>query len=220
MASCPMKRGLLITFDGPEGCGKTTQAKMLAQVLKKKGCPVVLTRDPGGAPIAEEIRGLLLNHDYPNLGPLSEMLLYETCRASLVEEVILPALRKGKIVISDRFSDATLVYQGMAGGIPESLIREIDRRVCRGLVPDITFILDVAPRVGLKRLSRQRSFDRMEGKPLRFHNAVRRGYRRLAKRNPKRIRWIPAGSAAKVREKISEEMTRVFQRHFGAACCR
>lgn len=212
-----MKRGLFITFDGPEGCGKTTQARALTRFLGGRGFSVILTRDPGGSPVAEEIRSLLLNHAYKNLSPFSEMLLYETCRASLVEEVILPALQKGKIVVSDRFSDATRVYQGIAGSVPDSLIRKIDAEVCRGVRPDLTFLLDVESREGLRRLKRHRSFDRMEGKPLRFHETVRRGYRRIAKEDPGRIRWIPSLPLERVRGWVIRETERVLQKHFGAA---
>ena len=216
-----MKRGLFITLDGPEGSGKTTQAKALAVLLRKKGLPVVLTRDPGGSPIAEEIRGLLLDRRYKGLRPFAEMLLYETCRASLVAEIILPALQKGKMVICDRFSDATRVYQGMGGDVPDALIRQIDEIVCSDLKPDVTFILDVESREGLRRrLTQHRLLDRMEGKPLRFHEAVRRGYRGVVRQDPKRVRFIPALPMEKVKKKISEEMERVLQRHFGTTVRR
>ena len=211
-----MKRGLFITFDGPEGCGKTTQSRALALWLRRRGFSVVLTRDPGGSPIAEEIRGLLLDHRYKGLDPLSEMLLYETCRASLVRDIILPALRQGKIVVCDRFSDATHVYQGIAGGVPDRLIQQADKAVCRGVKPVLTFILDVESRKGLKRLRKHRRLDRMEDKPLRFHEAVRRGYVRIAKKNPARVRLIPSLPLEKVRERVMTEVTRVLQRYFGS----
>ncbi|MBI4437105.1 MAG: dTMP kinase [Candidatus Omnitrophica bacterium] len=216
MASRKMKRGLFITFDGPEGCGKSTQAKALARWLRTRGFSVVLTRDPGGSPIAEEIRGLLLDPRHKELSPLAEMLLYETSRASLVKKVILPALRKGELVVCDRFSDATRVYQGIAGGVCECLIAEIDEEVCEGLKPDITFFLDVSSRRGALRLRRRGRLDRMEGKPLRFHEGVRRGYRKIAKEFPKRIRFISDAPLEKVKQKIVEEMTGVLRRHFGS----
>ncbi len=215
MATRKIKKGLFITLDGPEGCGKSTQAKALAAYLKQRGFSVILTRDPGGSPIAEEIRGLLLDRRYRGLSSFSEMLLYETSRASLVKEVILPALKKRKIVICDRFSDATRVYQGIAGGVPDRLIREVDGIICQGTQPDLTFILDVESRVGLRRLNRHRSFDRMESKPLRFHLAVRRGYRKIARREKGRVRWIPSMTLDKVRNKIIQEVEHVLQRHFG-----
>lgn len=221
MAPRKVRRGLFITLDGPEGSGKTTQAKALGVFLRKRGFPVVLTRDPGGSPIAEEIRGLLLDRRYKELSSFAEMLLYETCRASLVAEIILPALQKGKIVICDRFSDATRVYQGMGGDVPDALIRQIDKIVCSGLKPDVTFVLDVESREGLRRrLRQQHILDRMEGKPLRFHEAVRRGYRRLMRQEPKRVRFIPALPMEKVKKRISEEMERVLQRHFGTTARR
>ena len=218
MAARKVRSGLFITFDGPEGCGKSTQAKALTAFLRRKGFAVVLTRDPGGSPIAEEIRGLLLDPRYKGLSPFAEMLLYETCRASLVEEIILPALRRGKHVICDRFSDATRVYQGIAGGVPEELIRKIDRSVCQGLKPDVTFILDVESREGLaRRFRKHKVLDRMEGKPLAFHEGVRRGYRKIAKEEPRRIRWVPSMSLERVRHSICEEMEHVLQRHLGTA---
>lgn len=215
MAARKMKRGLLITFDGPEGCGKTTQAKALAVFLKRRGFPVVLTRDPGGSPIAEAIRGLLLDRRNKGLSPFSEMLLYETCRGSLVDDIILPALKKGKNVICDRFSDATRAYQGAAGGVPDALIRKIDAVARRGVSPDVTFLLDVESREGLRRLKRRRTFDRMENKPLRFHEAVRRGYRKLAREDSRRIRFIPTLPLKEVAKRVSKEMERVLQTYFG-----
>jgi len=214
MAPRAVKRGFFITLDGPEGSGKSTQAKALSRFLQKKGYDVVTTRDPGGSPIAEEIRGLLLDLRHRRLNVFSEMLLYETCRTSLVQEVIFPALDKGKIVLCDRFSDATRVYQGMAGGISGSLIRQIDVMACQGLKPDLTFILDVKSKDGLNRLKKKRSFDRMERKPLSFHEAVRQGYRDLARKEPKRIRWIPALSIQEVHTLITRETEVVLQRHF------
>ena len=209
-------KGLFITLDGPEGSGKSTQAKALAQFLRKKGFSVVLTRDPGGSPIAEEIRGLLLDPRYRGLSSFAEMLLYETCRASLVKDIILPALQKGKVVICDRFSDATRVYQGIAGGVPDAVIRKIDQTVCRGLRPDVTFILDVESREGLRRrFKHHKALDRMEGKPLAFHEAVRRGYRKIAKKDPRRIRFIPSFPVDVVKCLISEKIEDVLQRHSG-----
>ena len=216
MAARKVRGGLFITFDGPEGSGKSTQAKALAQFLRKKGFSVVLTRDPGGSPIAEEIRGLLLDPRYRGLSSFTEMLLYETCRASLVKDIILPALQKGKVVICDRFSDATRVYQGIAGGVQDALIRKIDETVRQGLKPDVTFILDVESREGLRRrFKRHKVLDRMEGKPLAFHETVRRGYRKIAKRDPRRVRFIPSFSVGVVKRLISEKIEDVLQRHSG-----
>ena len=217
MAARQMKRGLFITLDGPEGSGKSTQAKFLSHFLRKKGFSVVLTRDPGGSPIAEEIRGLLLDPRYKGLSPFAEMLLYETCRASLVREIILPALQKGKIVLCDRFSDATRVYQGVAGGVPDALIRRIDQTVCQGLKPDVTFLLDVDSREGLRRrFKKHQLLDRMEGKPLAFHEAVRGGYKKIAKRESRRVYFISSSPLEKVKQVISEKIENVLQRRFGS----
>ena len=170
MAPRKMKRGFFITFEGPEGCGKSTQSQRLGRFLKKQGFAVVVTRDPGGTRLGEAIRKQLLsarNH----FSPLTEMFLYELSRADLVRRVIHPAFKRKAIVISDRFSDSTVVYQGRAGGVPVDIIRRIDRKACRGIQPDLTFVLDVPIKTGLGRSLRKKKFlDRMERKSLTSTN--------------------------------------------------
>jgi len=178
-----MKKGLFIVFEGPEGCGKTTHAKLVYKYLVKKGYDVVLTREPGGTKVAELIRKILLHKDV-RITPLAELLLYEASRAQHIEEVIKPNLLKGKIVISDRFADASLVYQGFARGLTMEFVKKINHIVVDGFYPDITFILDVDAEEGLKRVFlRAKKFDRLEKENLKFHKKIRQGYLQLAKKN-------------------------------------
>ena len=211
-----MKRGFLITFEGPEGCGKSTQSQRLGDFLKRRGFPVVVTRDPGGTRLGEAIRRRLLsarNH----FSPLTEVFLYELSRADLVRRVIRPALKRKAIIVSDRFSDSTVVYQGMAGGVPLSFIRRIDRKACRGMRPDLTLLLDVPVQKGLSRSLKKKKFlDRMEQKSLAFHQKVRRGYLTLCRKNPRRIRLIRSAGKEMIQKQIQEEVTRVLRRHFGS----
>ena len=211
MAPRKVKRRFFITFEGPEGCGKSTQSKRLGQFLKSKGFPVVVTREPGGTPIGETARRVLLSARN-RLSPLSELFLYELSRYELVKQVIQPALRLGKVVISDRFSDSTIVYQGIAGGVSVGFIRRLDRMVCQGLKPDLTFLLDVPVHQGLRRSRRKKGrLDRMEQKSLAFHRRVRKGYLALSKRNPNRFRLIRNGSKQEIQEQIRKDVMRALR---------
>lgn len=191
------RKGMFITFEGPEGCGKTTQASLLYTYLTSEGYKCVLTREPGGIPLSEKIREILLNPKHAGINAVCETLLFEASRAALVEKVIRPSLSKGLIVISDRFGDATLAYQGFAGGQDINIIKIIDRYAAQGIRPDITILLDIDVREGLKRARGKRKYngDRMERKPLSYHKAVRRGYLTLAKEYPERIKVIKTRSA-------------------------
>lgn len=187
------KRGVFITFEGPEGSGKTTQAALLYAYLVNKGCKCVLTREPGGIPLSEKIREILLNPKNKGINVVCETLLFEASRAALVEKVIKPSLSKGLIVISDRFSDATLAYQGFAGRQNIDTIKIIDGYAVQGVRPDITVLLDIDIREGLIRAGGKRKYkgrDRMEQKSPAYHKAVRRGYLALAKAEPQRIKVI------------------------------
>lgn len=183
------KRGFFITLEGPEGSGKTTQARLLAGALKRRGTPVILTREPGGSRVSEAIRRLLL-HTAKRLHPLTELLLYQAARAQHVRERILPALRKGYVVICDRFSDATLAYQGYGRGLDRPLIQALNKIASQGRGPDLTFLLDLPAREGLRRARRKGKPDRLEGAGLRFHKKVRWGYLAIARRERVRIRVI------------------------------
>ena len=189
------KRGKFITLEGPEGCGKSTHARLLYNYLRKKGYRCILTREPGGSAIGEKIRKILLDPANKGMGPVCETLLFEASRSLLVEKVIIPALSKGMIIISDRFSDATYVYQGLAGKQNLKKLKTIDEYATYGIKPDLTIVLDIDAKKGLertKRNERKKSFkwDRMERKPLSYHKAVRDGYMKLAANNRKRIKVI------------------------------
>lgn len=197
-----MKRGLFITVEGTEGSGKSTQTRRLYELLQRR-CPgrVVFTREPGGTSIAEKVRHVLLNPS-SRIAPMTELLLYEAARAQHIAEIIRPALRRGDIVLCERFTDATEAYQGWGRGLPLAGIRELNRAATGGLTPDLTLLLDAPVDLGVqraralkKRLSaaggRARGGDRLERESLAFHRRVRDGYRALARREPGRIRVIP-----------------------------
>ena len=189
MAKKSLKKGIFITFEGPEGSGKSTHSRLAVEFLRKEGFDVVYTRDPGGTAAGNKIRRALLHFKNLALSPVSEMLLFEASRAELVRQVIKPALRRKKIVISDRFTDATWVYQGMAGSVPLKDIKKVESVSLGGVKPDRTIILDIKAEEGLKKIKHWVR-DRMESKELSFHKRVRRGYLVLARREKKRIRVI------------------------------
>lgn len=185
------KRGLFITFDGVEGSGKTTQARMLYEHFREKGLNAVLTRDPGGTGISEKIREIILDVDNAEMHPVTEALLYASARAQLVSQVILPAVSASSIVICDRFVDSSAAYQSYARGLELADILGINAFAARGLSPDITFLLDIAPEAGFSRKSAQTP-DRLEAEVITFHAAVRRGYLLIAEGAPERVKIINA----------------------------
>jgi dTMP kinase len=211
--------GLFITFEGIEGSGKTTQIRRLKRYLTERGIPCVVTREPGGSPIGEKIRNILLNPDHGQIAPLTELLLYEAARSQHVEEVIKPLLKKGTVILCDRFSDASLAYQGYGRGIELELIKKLNRLATDRIQPDVTFLLDCPPRVGLRRAidRNQRGEtakeDRFERESLSFHRRVRKGYLALAKPHPKRVKLIDAGQGeGKVFETIRQIVDELIHR--------
>ena len=180
-------KGVFITFDGIEGCGKSTQAKLLYEYLKSTRRKCVYTHEPGGTSIGEDIRNILLNPKNKDIAKTAELLLFEASRAQLIAEVIAPALRKGVIVICDRFNDSTYAYQAYAGGVNKNIIRAIEDVSIGRLKPDLTILLDTDTKSGLTRTIKA---DRIQGKSFSFHNKVRRGYLDLANRHPGRIKVI------------------------------
>ena len=189
--------GLFITFEGGEGSGKTTQLKALLTHLRSTGRDAVETRDPGGTPIGKQIRGLLLDRENTRMGPATELLLYEASRAQLVHEVIRPALAAGRIVLCDRFTDSTVAYQGYGRGLDLELIARLNALATEGLRPDLTFLLDLDPGVGLARATRrvterQERHDRIEAEVLAFHQRVRAGYRAIAAADSERVILLDA----------------------------
>jgi len=177
-----------VTFEGIEGSGKTTQIRRLSAYLDRKRIPHLVTREPGGTPLADEIRALLLSPRPEPVFPETELLLYEAARTQHVREVILPARASGTAVLCDRFCDATVAYQGFSRGIDEARIEELNRFASGGLAPDLTFLFDISPEEGILRIEgRGGRKDRIESESLEFHRAVREGYLRLAERFPSRI---------------------------------
>ncbi|MFA5096485.1 MAG: dTMP kinase [Candidatus Omnitrophota bacterium] len=196
-------RGKFITFEGSEGCGKSTQSRLLYDFLKSKGKRVIYLREPGATRISEKIRGILLDAKNQAIVPEAEMLLYMAARAQIVAEIIKPALHRGVLVICDRFLDSTLAYQGYGLGMDLGLIRSIGRFATGGITPDLTFFLDLAVKRGLKH--RQASLDRIEMRSVNYHLRVRRGYLKLAGQEPARIKVVRVekdkfATQAKIRE--------------------
>ena len=186
-------KSLFITFEGPDGSGKSTQARLLAQRLAGEGCGVLLTREPGGTPLSENVRSILLGKEYPLANP-TEALLYAAARAQHVEEKIKPALRRGEFVICDRFVDSSLAYQGYGLGLPMAALEAVNEFATGGLRPDLTILLDIDPKEGLARARSGRGqMDRIEERAAAFHNKVRAGFLALSRREPGRFAVIETG---------------------------
>ncbi len=182
------KRGLIISFEGIDGCGKTTQAKLFFKHLISKGANAILLNEPGGTYTGDKIRSILLDRNSA-ICPFSELLLYLASRAQLIEEVIKPALKEGTTVILDRYVDSTAAYQGGGRDIPGELIRYLHRSLVGALMPDLTFLID-APAEELLEVLDAKDRDRMETESIEFQKRVRRGYRDIAKRDPARVKVI------------------------------
>ncbi|MEO2083851.1 MAG: dTMP kinase [Desulfurobacteriaceae bacterium] len=177
---------MFITFEGIEGSGKSTQAKLLYEWFLDRGRRVVLTREPGGTEAAERIRDLILREWEESFPPFSELCLYLAARGFHVKNLIKPSLSEGAVVICDRFSDSTLAYQGYGRGLDLELIKEMNREATEGIKPDLTFLIDVPVEVGLERIGKRRR-DRIEGESLEFHRRVRRGFLDIAGKEPERV---------------------------------
>ena len=196
-----MTRGRFITFEGGEGCGKSTQVKRLKEALEKDGVEVVLTREPGGTWLSEEIRRLIKDQATDAPCDRSELLLFLAARAQLVRNVIRPALEEGTWVVSDRFSDSTMAYQGYGRGLPLGLLREMNAFACEDLKPDLTLFLDVTPETSAARRAQREAAthteaDRIERAGDGFHARLRTGFAELAKAEPDRIVTIDANGPA------------------------
>ena len=188
-------KGLFISFEGIEGTGKTIQSKLLCEYLTKKGFKVLLTEEPGGTRIGRTIRDILLSVDNIEMTPLTELFLYNASRIQHIKEVILPAIKKGMVVITDRFSDSTIAYQGYGRGIELNLINAIERIVTEGLKPDRTILLDLDVATGLQRNKGINKEDRIELENVTFHERVRNGYHALAAKEPERIHVMDASKS-------------------------
>lgn len=191
---------LFITFEGGEGSGKSTQAKLLYQRLTDSAVPVLLTREPGGTPFADRLGHWLKKGQDTEIWPLTELMLFNACRAQLVAEVIKPNLERDRVVISDRYADSTTVYQGYGRGLDLAMVKSTNKAATQGLKPSLTILLDIAVEEGLtRRLSRKQ--DRFEQESSAFHQKVREGYLQLASEEPRR--WLVI-DASQPRQKIAD----------------
>ena len=196
-----MPSGRFIAFEGGEGAGKSTQAAALAAHLREQGREVVVTREPGGAPAAEAIREILLDHRFAGLSARAEALLFAAARAEHVERTIRPGLERGAVVITDRYLDSSIAYQGISRALGIDVVEEISLWATESLLPDLTIVLDVAPSVGLGRAGKP---DRMEAEPLEFHLRVRQGFLDLAARHPERYLILSAdGERAEIARDVA-----------------
>lgn len=186
---------MFITLEGPEGSGKTSQLAQFADFLREQGYQVVTTREPGGTAIGDQIRQVLVSMDNKNLHPRTEILLFLSARAQLVEELIKPSLEDGKIVVCDRYGDSTLAYQGYGHGLPLETLREMLRFATDGLVPDLTLYLDIEVEKGLLRKKKGQEWNRLDAYEVEFHRRVRNGYLALAEAEPERWRVIDASQS-------------------------
>jgi dTMP kinase len=207
-----MSGGQFITFEGIDGCGKTTQIRILAEWFRQQGIDPVETVEPGGTAIGQQVRRILLDPASAGIQPRTELLLYFASRAQNVDEVIRPALEAGRIVLCDRFTDSTLVYQGCGRGLDTSVVIELDRIACQGLKPDLTLLIDIDLETSMARARRRNertgsSESRIDEESAAFHERVRQGYLALAKSEPERFividgRATVADVALRIREAL------------------
>lgn len=203
-----MMQGLFITFEGPDGCGKTTQMKLLAEYFEKKGKEVVLTREPGGKGLGEKVREILLNYD-GEVSDRCESFLFLADRAQNIDIIVNPAVKEGKIVLCDRHIDSTVAYQGYGRGLNIDRINILNNLATNGKKPDLTLVFDVDVETSMKRVGKEK--DRMESAGIDFHNRVRKGYLELAKQEPKRIKVL---DATKSIEEIHKDVINILAEVF------
>lgn len=206
---------MFISICGVEGSGKTTQLKFIARFLESVGKKFVITREPGGTPVGMQIRRILLDPENRDLTAKAELFLYAADRIQHIEQLILPALHEGKIVITDRFADSTTVYQGYARGIDLELVEKINDLVLDGLKPDLTILLDIAPVIGLSRVQNQLKFgqrseseSRFEHEKLEFHEKIRQGFLMLARKEPNRFRIV---DAEQQQDKVTQNILQILK---------
>ena len=201
-----MTQGLFITFEGPDGCGKTTQMNLLANYLEQKGKTVVLTREPGGKGLGEKVREILLNYN-GEVSDRCESFLFLADRAQNIDIIVNPAVKEGKIVLCDRHIDSTVAYQGYGRGLDIDRINMLNNLATNGKKPDLTFVFDVDVETSMKRVGKEK--DRMESAGIEFHNRVRNGYLELATQEPDRIKVL---YATKTIEEIQEKVIEIIEK--------
>lgn len=203
--------GKFITFEGVEGVGKTTNLNFVAEKLKAKGYSVLVTREPGGTQMGEEIRDILLAHRHEEVSPVAELLLMFAARAQHIERIIRPALQEGKMVLCDRFTDASYAYQGGGRNVDKEKIQSLEQLVQGTLRPDYTFLLDAPPEIGLKRAKNRSHADRFEKEEVQFFERVRASYLERAKQYPERYAIVDASrTIQEVQKVLEEELTRLL----------
>jgi len=211
------KHGYFITFEGAEGSGKTTQVELLVKYLNTRNIPVITSREPGGTAIGEQIRAILLKPENSEMCYLTELFLYSASRAQHVHQKIIPAIDDGKVFISDRFSFASLVYQGYGRFIDLKIIKELTRIATQGIEPDIIFLLDIDPAIGVEKakiksnaMFNTNNGDRLENEDIEFHKRVRQGYLELAKQS-ENVRLIEYDTIENVHNQIIEIFEKELQ---------
>lgn len=202
-----VEKALFITFEGIDGSGKSTQVKLLRDFLENKGLKSYITREPGGTPLAEGIRNILLANETGDLSPFSELFLYLACRREHLDRIIMPKLLAGQIVISDRFVDSSVAYQGSGRGIDLAIVDKLNRLATDNNYPDITFLMDICPKKSFERVSakREKPLDRLENEGVEFLEKIRKGYLWIAEQYPERVKVIDAELPIEVIFKKIEE---------------
>ena len=205
-------KGLFIVMEGPDGSGKTTQINLLEQYLKEAGYECLISREPGGTVIGEEVRELILNPEYKEMSPVTEMLLYAASRAQLVHEVIGPALEAGRIVISDRFVDSSIVYQGIARNLGISTVAAVNAPGIGIYRPDGIFFIDLSEEEGIRRKKNQKKLDRMEQESIDFHHLVSEGYRKVLAERPEVIKIDGGKDIDVIQKKIRNHVDELLKK--------
>lgn len=196
-------KGLFISFEGVEGTGKSTQARMLHERLGAEGMDVILTMEPGGTELGQKIREMLLSTEHGGMSPVTELMLYAASRSQHVSEVIAPALARGAIVLCDRFTDSTLAYQGRARGLDYQLIRSLNDAATGGIRPGLTVLMDIEVSAGLQRNRKANKVDRLELETVEFHEKVRAGFLAVHRAEPERVKLVDAtGDEDEVHERV------------------
>lgn len=206
-------KGLFIVMEGPDGSGKTTQINLLKEYLEEAGYECLITREPGGTVIGEKVRQLILNPEHKEMSPVTEMLLYAASRAQLVHEVIGPALEEGKIVISDRFVDSSIVYQGIARKLGISTVSAVNAPGIGIYRPDGIFFIDLSEAEGLRRKKEQKNLDRMEQEGIDFHHMVSEGYRKVLSGRPEVMKIDGGRSIDTIQKKIRNHVDELLKKN-------